>query len=296
MDQAEWSSWVLTLIIKNTFKTFLYFFLFLAASLILLAAWIWLQIPSEKQIKGCITTTMYEVRLCPGSANYVSLKKISQHLRRAVILTEDGSFFQHKGFDWEAIETNAKLNLEKGKYLKGGSTITQQLAKNMFLNKNKTLWRKAIEALIVLKIEKVLSKNEILERYLNVVEFGKNIYGVKQAAKYYFGKSAGDLNVLESAFLAMVLPSPIKYSRSFFSKDLTPFAKRRITRVVSDLYRTGRINESEYNTALLDLDYFLSDRKRPLPELGLTADEQKTSEEALSLEDLEAAEGKEEEL
>lgn len=220
------------------------------------AGYVFYKIPSEQEIKGCIVTTMYQVNLCPGSKDYVPLKSISSYLQKTVVLTEDSGFFEHDGFDWKSIEENAKKNLEKGEYAKGGSTISQQLAKNMFLYKDKTLLRKGLEFLITRKIEKTLSKKEILERYLNVVEFGKDIYGVKAAAQYYFKKSPAQLNVVDSAFLAMVLPNPVKYSQSFHRKEWTRFANKRLKRIIGDMYQYSRITEEEYNTAMYQVDSF----------------------------------------
>lgn len=222
------------------------------------AAYVYSHIPTEAQIKGCIVTTMYQVDLCPTSKDYVPLKQISPILQKTVILTEDSSFYEHNGFDWKSIEENARKNYEKGTYAKGGSTISQQLAKNMFLYKDKTLLRKGLELLITMKIEKTLSKKEILERYLNVVEFGKDIYGVKKAAQFYFKKTPAQLDVVESAFLAMILPSPVKYSQSYFRKELTPFAHKRIKQIVTDMYQYSRITEDEYNTAMYKADSFFS--------------------------------------
>lgn len=222
------------------------------------AGWVYWQIPSEKEIKSCLITTMYKVELCPGSKTYVPLKSISPYLQKTVVLTEDSAFFQHDGFDWKSIEENAKKNMEKGAYAKGGSTISQQLAKNMFLYKDKTLMRKGLEFLITRKIEQTLTKKEILERYLNVVEFGKEIYGVKQAAQFYFKKSPAHLDIVESAFLAMVLPNPPKYSQSYFKKELTPFAHKRLKRIVNDLYQYHQISEAEYQGAISKVDGFFS--------------------------------------
>lgn len=227
------------------------------------AAYVFYKIPSEKEIKGCLVTTMYQVNLCPGSRDYVPLKAVSSYMQKTVVLTEDSAFFQHDGFDWKSIEENAKKNLEKGHYAKGGSTISQQLAKNMFLYKDKTLFRKGLEALITRKIEKTLTKKEILERYLNVVEFGKDIYGVKQAANFYFKKAPAQLDVVESAFLAMILPSPIKYSQSYFRKELTPFAQKRLRRIVNDLYQYSRITQEEYAVAIAEVDKFFSPNPMP---------------------------------
>jgi len=222
------------------------------------AGYVYSKIPSEQEIKGCITTTMYQVHLCPGSKDYVPLKSISSVMQKTVILTEDSAFYEHDGFDWKSIEENARKNYEKGKYAKGGSTISQQLAKNMFLYKDKTLLRKGLELLITMKIEKTLNKKEILERYLNVVEFGKDIYGIKNAAQFYFKKTPAQLDVVESAFLAMILPNPVKYSQSYFRKELTPFAHKRIKQIVQDMYQYSRINEDEYNMAIYKVDAFFS--------------------------------------
>ncbi|HWU44994.1 MAG TPA: biosynthetic peptidoglycan transglycosylase, partial [Bdellovibrio sp.] len=172
-------------------------------------------------------------------------------------------FWNHHGFDWDSIEKNFREGWEKGVYKRGGSTITQQLAKNMFLNKDRTFFRKGLEALITDRIENTLSKREILERYLNVVEFGKNIYGVKKAAEYYFKKSPAELDVVESAFLAMILPNPTKYSNSYFKKELTPFARKRLNRIVGDLFQYNRITQEEYNIAMAKLENFLGPENSP---------------------------------
>lgn len=214
-------------------------------------------LPSADQIKGCITTKLYQVELCPGSKDYVPLNKISSYLKKTIILTEDSSFFQHHGFDWGAIEKNAREGWEKGSFKKGGSTITQQLAKNMFLSKDRTFARKLMEALITDRIEHTLNKNEILERYFNVIEFGKNLYGVKAAAQFYFQKSPAELDIVESAFLAMLLPNPVKYSKSFHSKEMTPFARERVNQIVEKLFQYKRITPEEYLTATEKLATFL---------------------------------------
>lgn len=140
-----------------------------------------------------------------------SLSKISPHLQRAVIVAEDASFFQHEGFDWEGIKYAAIKDLEAGTFRKGGSTITQQLAKNLYLSTEKTLLRKAKEALITRELEHQLTKKRILELYLNVVEWGRGIYGAEAAARHHFGKSALDVTPEEAALLAAILPAPTHY-------------------------------------------------------------------------------------
>jgi len=223
--------------------------------LLLLGFFIWF--PSEKQIKSCLTTSMFNVELCAKSKDYVPLSQISKNIQNAIILTEDASFYQHNGFDEEGIQHCFEKLKEKMRIVCGGSTITQQLAKNMFLSKNKNFLRKGIEALITFKLEDTLTKREILEKYLNIVQFGKNIYGVKKATQFYFKKHPSQINATEAAFLAMVLPSPEKYSQSFFRKDLTKFARKRISRIVRNLHKFGRIDAGSYESAMANIDYFL---------------------------------------
>jgi monofunctional biosynthetic peptidoglycan transglycosylase len=221
------------------------------------------QIPSDKQIRGCLTTQLYHVHLCPTSGNYTALSHISSYLQKSVVLTEDSSFWTHQGFDLQEMQNSLKANLEKGRFARGGSTITQQLAKNLFLSKEKTLTRKFFEAIITVRLEKALTKKEILEKYLNVVQFGKDLYGVKQAAQFYFKKSPGDLDVVESAFLTFLLPNPDIYSKSFFKKKLTPFAEKRLHTIVDRMYQYNRITESEYLSAQAELEYFMTGKEPP---------------------------------
>lgn len=248
---------------------------------LLIALWVVGQFPSDKELRGCFTTKLYSVYLCPNGADYVSLNNISNYLVKAVVLTEDSTFWQHQGFDLEEIEKSLKKNIETGKYSRGGSTITQQLAKNLFLTKDKTLLRKAKEAIITLRIEKTLKKKEILERYFNVVQFGKGIFGIKKAAKFYFQKNPSDLDVVESAFLTFLLPSPEKYSVSFFKKELTPFARKRLTQIIENLHNYERITDLEYQAASLQLSSFLNKSKfenQDIPE-NLNDNEESSSEE-----------------
>jgi monofunctional biosynthetic peptidoglycan transglycosylase len=225
--------------------------------------WGFSQIPSDRQIKSCLTTKMFKVELCPQSSKYTRLGGISQYLQKSVVLTEDSSFWNHNGFDLQEMENSFKKNLEAGKFARGGSTITQQLAKNLFLNRDKTLSRKALEAIITVRIEKTLSKREILERYLNVVQFGKDIFGVKQASHFYFKKSPDDLSLVESAFLTFLLPNPEVYSKSFFKKRLSPFAEKRIRQIMDRLFQYDRITEAEYLQGVAQVDYFLTGQEPP---------------------------------
>lgn len=235
-----------------------YVFLFLFLMVASAGSYVYLQIPSEETIKGCFKTSMYGIDLCPTEKSYVKLKNISSKLQRAIILTEDSAFYTHTGFDEEGLTRCYEKLKETHKISCGGSTITQQLAKNLFLYKDKTFVRKGLEALITVKLEKTLTKKEILERYLNVVQFGKDIYGVKQASQFYFKKHPSELDVVESAFLAMVLPNPEKYSKSYYRKDLTKFARKRISGIVRDMHRYKMLTDDDYFMAMGKLEYFLT--------------------------------------
>lgn len=142
---------------------------------------------------------------------WVDYKRISIHLKRAVVAAEDSKFLEHEGFDWEALEKAVEKNIKKGRFAAGGSTISQQLAKNLFLSPSKNPLRKAQEAVITVMIEQLWSKRRILEVYLNVIEWGNGIYGAEAAAKRYFKTSAAGLGPGQAAHLAAMIPNPRYY-------------------------------------------------------------------------------------
>lgn len=137
--------------------------------------------------------------------------QISEHFKHAVVAAEDGKFLQHKGFDWEGMQFALERNKDQGKVVAGGSTISQQLAKNLFLFNKRSFVRKGQEAVATWMMERMWSKQRILEVYLNSVEFGENIYGVEAATQHYFGKSSRSLTREQAAFLAAILPNPKYY-------------------------------------------------------------------------------------
>jgi len=151
---------------------------------------------------------MYQVNLCPTDANYTPIREIPAWVKMAVVVSEDGSFYDHNGFDIYELKQSLKKDWETGQFARGGSTITQQLAKNLYLTKEKSIFRKIREAIIASQIEDILTKEEILEKYFNVVEFGPNIFGIKAAAQYYFKKKVSQLSIAEGAWLAILLPNP----------------------------------------------------------------------------------------
>jgi monofunctional glycosyltransferase len=152
------------------------------------------------------------------SQRWVPLSKISQHLIHAVVVSEDGTFYQHEGVDWYEVEESIVKNLEKGKAARGGSTISQQLVKNLYLSTSKDPIRKFKELIITLRLEKSLSKRRILEIYLNVIEWGNGVFRAEAASQKYFGKSALLLTREEAAQMASVIPSPRRHQPNIVSK------------------------------------------------------------------------------
>lgn len=145
---------------------------------------------------------------------WVPYDSISIHAKRAVIAAEDSGFVDHEGVDWAAIEKAAKDNLQKGSIRRGGSTITMQLAKNLFLSADRNFARKAQELVITTMLEALLDKRRILEIYLNVAEWGVGVFGIEAAAQHYFGLRASELSAEQSAWLASILPAPRRYDRN----------------------------------------------------------------------------------
>src|SRR5215813_2599426 len=177
----------------------------------------------------------------PRQQIWVSYGAISEHLKKAILVSEDASFFSHKGVDVVELQEALKKDWETGSFKRGGSTITMQLAKNLYLNPSKNPLRKAKEIAIAYQIEQALSKRRIFEIYLNVVEFGRNIYGAEAAARHYFGKSAVNLDPLEAATLAALLPSP----RNTREQNLN----YRRNLILSRMAEVGYVSTDEFNPA-----------------------------------------------
>jgi monofunctional biosynthetic peptidoglycan transglycosylase len=164
---------------------------------------------------------------------WVDYARIALPLKRAVVAAEDDRFLAHSGFDWENINRALAKNLEANKTVVGGSTISQQLAKNLFLSGDRSWIRKMREAIITVMIEAVWSKQRILEVYLNIAEWGDGIFGCQAAAQYYFGRSAANLNSFQAARLAVMLPNPRRYQHN------SPlFLERHAQRVRERMYRS----------------------------------------------------------
>ena len=145
---------------------------------------------------------------------WVPYDRISNHLKRAIIAAEDSNFSEHEGVDWEAMQKAYERNTKKGKVIAGGSTITQQLAKNLFLSGERSYLRKAQEVVITYMLEHLMEKERIFEIYLNVVEWGVGVFGAEAAAQHYYGVSAANLNAHQAARLAVMLPRPRFYDKN----------------------------------------------------------------------------------
>jgi len=176
---------------------------------------------------------------------WVSYNNISPHLRNAVLIAEDSGFFQHTGYDLEQIKESARRNWREGGFSRGASTITQQLAKNLYLSTSKNPLRKIREFFIAQEIERNLSKFRIFEIYLNVIEWGDGIYGVGPAAQAYFGKSASQLLPEEAAILAAMIPNPRRYTPA---RNLKYLEKRK-AEILSRLSRWNYLDRDEYEAA-----------------------------------------------
>ncbi|NCN41162.1 transglycosylase domain-containing protein [bacterium] len=219
-------------------------------------AWIYFSLPDVKELKSCFTTSLYEVKVCPGTANYVKLSQISNIAKRAILVSEDGTFYSHNGFDWFELKESFLENLKSLEYKRGGSTITQQLAKNAFLNNKKSIFRKLLEAHLAGELERNFTKDELLEKYLNMIEFGPKLYGIKAASNKYFGKSPSQLHLLEAVWLAHLLPNPKVYSRGIKKGQLTPYSKERVQILLQRLVKYGDISRAKYEFAKSQISSF----------------------------------------
>jgi monofunctional biosynthetic peptidoglycan transglycosylase len=183
------------------------------------AAFVFLTLPDVRNLRteNPATTAFMELRAREAHARgeqprrvqkWVSYARISQNLKRAVLVTEDSAFWQHEGIDFEQLRESMEVNLERMEFARGGSTITQQLAKNLYLSPSKNPIRKVREFFIARRLEGELTKQRILELYLNVIEWGDGIYGAEAASRTYFRKGAADLSAPEAALLAAAIANP----------------------------------------------------------------------------------------
>jgi hypothetical protein len=199
---------------------------------------------------------LFEMTTGPGTDNWVSLADVSPFLIQAVISHEDARFFDHAGFAPWAIRDALARNLAEGRYVVGASTISMQLAKNLFLQREKTLSRKAKEVILTWWLEDMLSKEQILELYLNIIEYGPALYGLKNASQRYFGRAPSELSPAESAFLACILPSPKRYYTYYLRDGLSQTMKTKMRRLLEHMAKRQRITEQALVYGLQELELF----------------------------------------
>ena len=186
------------------------------------------------------------------SYRYVYLEEISPWIPKAVLTTEDGDFFFHKGINWFSFKNAVERNIRAGEIELGASTLTMQLVKNLYLTNNRAFLRKLHEAFLVFLLENDtgVSKERILELYLNLVEFGPNIYGVEEATRYYFGLAPRELNVVEALWLATVLPSPRRYHRYFEAGAISDGWHEHMKNYLDIMLERGRMTKQEHARAV----------------------------------------------
>jgi monofunctional glycosyltransferase len=177
---------------------------------------------------------------------WIPYQSISPLLRRAVLIAEDDAFFSHGGLDWNEIGASMRRNMEARRIVRGGSTITQQLARNLYLGNQRTVTRKLREILLAGRLERTLSKRRILELYLNLIEWGDGIYGIEAAAQRHFGVSAEALDARQSALLAAVIINPRRYDPAHPAGR----AERRARMILTRMWKRGLLGESEYLAAI----------------------------------------------
>jgi monofunctional biosynthetic peptidoglycan transglycosylase len=239
-----------------------------AIALGLVLVWLgllWLRLPDPGALarENPRTTALIEQRRAEAAAegrrfsprtSWIPLERVSPRLVQAVLISEDAKFFGHEGFDWESMRDAAEQGWEKGRMTRGASTITQQLAKNLYLGTERTLTRKAKEALLAVKLERTLSKRRILAVYLNVVEWREGVFGAEAAARAWFGRGARDLTTAQAALLASMLPAPRKAALAPAPRWLA----RRSRRCVDRLLQAGKIGAAEHERARAELEALLS--------------------------------------
>lgn len=190
-----------------------------------------------------------EMTVGPGTKNWTPLMLMSKYVPISFKTTEDPGFMKHDGFHVEAIENSIKLNIIDGKFTRGASTITMQLAKNLWLNRKKLFSRKIEEAILTIYLEQELSKERILELYLNIIEFGPNIYGIGNASKHYFNTHPVNLSLSQSLFLASLLPNPLKNGYQY-KKEINQWKVSWLHRVMKAMRDRKVISDDEYDEAI----------------------------------------------
>jgi hypothetical protein len=216
-------------------------------------------LPSIEKLKGPFVHTAWsrdgqshEIPVSPESPDFVALAEVPPLLVRTLLIAEDAGFYGHPGIDLSALPAAVAANLRRGTAARGASTIPQQLAKNLFLSHRKTLSRKLEEASLALLLDAALGKPRELEIYLNVIEWGPAVYGLRPAARHYFGREPTELTPKQMAFLVSLVPGPIKYQRSIEGGVMTPFFEGLVVTLLAKLRSVDALTEEEYTAALAE--------------------------------------------
>ena len=199
---------------------------------------------------------LWEFDSGPGSANWAPLASLSPFFVHAVLAHEDAAFYRHRGFAVWAVRDALVENLQSGRYVRGASTISMQLAKNLFLSREKTVARKAREVVLTWWLERNMSKSNLLELYLNIIEYGPGVFGIKEAARHYFQTTPQGLGPAQAAFLAVLLPAPKSYHRQLERGVLRKSTKGRMQSLLRHMHARGRIGDAALEAALAELDIF----------------------------------------
>jgi Transglycosylase len=203
------------------------------------------------------------IEVSPASPDFVSRDAVPPLFVRTLLLGEDTGFYGHRGVDLSEVVAAVATSWSKGTPMRGASTLTQQLAKNLFLSRERSFRRKLQELALALLLESTLGKERILEIYLNVIEWGPGIYGLRPAARHYFGKEPADLTPKEMAFLVALIPGPIKYQRSFAQGALTPGFEPLVANLLAKLHSVGELSDEDYEAALAETLVFKSAEDPP---------------------------------
>lgn len=229
-----------------------------------LGAGLWLSLPDPASVRAANprTTAVIEQRRAEARAHgrslrvqqrWVGLDRISPALVSAVLVSEDARFYAHGAFDWVEVEAAADDSFRAGRALRGASTLTQQLAKNLWLGTERSAWRKAKEAVLAVKLERAVPKRRILALYLNVAEWGDGVFGAEAAARARFGVAAADLTPAQAALLAAMLPAPRRTDLAHPSRWLA----RRAERVLDRMREAGRLDPAAHAHAAAELTWYL---------------------------------------
>jgi hypothetical protein len=207
----------------------------------------------------------------PGTPAWTGIDDISPYMIAAVLTTEDGAFYRHHGFNHSAIRSSIAANLKARRFVRGASTITMQLAKNLFLARDKALSRKIEEVVLTAYLEQVFRKEDLMELYLNVIEFGPNVYGITQAAEYYYGRKPNELHVGECFFLASLLPSPLRFAKLRDRGEVPEGWQRHLHTLMEIAAKNGKISRPELEEALREPIVFVRPGDpRPAPRKPVT--------------------------